>query len=85
MDYYALMSGVGLVGSALVIAAFFANQQGWLAASDRRYSLTNLVGALLILASLYAEWNLPSAVIEAFWAAISLYGLWRSGRAAAKT
>jgi hypothetical protein len=60
--------------------AFFANQQGWLSASDWRYSLVNLAGALLILISLYAEWNLPSAVIEAFWAAISLYGLWRARR-----
>jgi hypothetical protein len=78
--YYTLMAALGLVGSALVIFAFFANQQGWLTAADRRYSLTNLAGALLILISLYAEWNLPSAVIEGFWAAISLYGLWRSRR-----
>jgi hypothetical protein len=78
--YYTLMAGLGLLGSALVIFAFFANQQGWLTAADRRYSLVNLAGAVLILISLYAEWNLPSAVIEAFWAAISLYGLWRSRR-----
>jgi hypothetical protein len=82
MDYYAFMSLLGLVGSAFVIAAFFANQQGWVVSADWRYSLANLVGALLILVSLYAEWNLPSAVIEAFWAAISLYGLWRWWRAA---
>ncbi|MBN8995711.1 MAG: hypothetical protein J0H94_10830 [Rhizobiales bacterium] len=78
--YYTLMAGLGLVGSALVIIAFFANQQGWLSASDPRYSVVNLAGALLILISLYAEWNLPSAVIESFWAAISLYGLWRARR-----
>jgi hypothetical protein len=77
MDYYALMAALGLVGSALIVVAYFANLRGALAASDWRYSLTNLSGALLILVSLYAEWNLPSAVIEAFWAAISLYGLWR--------
>jgi hypothetical protein len=80
MDGAAVMAGLGLVGSACVIVAFFANQQGWLPVSDWRYSLVNLVGALLILVSLYAEWNLPSAVIEAFWAAISVYGLVRAGR-----
>jgi hypothetical protein len=79
--YEIFMAAVGLLGSGLVILAFFASQQGWLDASDRRYLLANLFGAVLILVSLYAEWNLPSAVIEAFWAAISLYGLLRSRRA----
>ncbi len=78
MDYYTFMSALGLVGSFLVIAAYFANQQGWLASSDWRYSVANLAGASLILISLFAEWNLPSVVMEAFWAAISIYGLWRS-------
>jgi len=36
---------------------------------------TDLAGALLILVSLFAEWNLPSVVVEGFWAAISVYGL----------
>ncbi len=68
----------GFVGAAFVIGAFFANQQGWLSSDDWRFPLTNLVGAALIMASLYAEWNFPSAVIEAFWIVISAYGLVRS-------
>jgi hypothetical protein len=75
------MATLGLVGSACVIFAFFINQQGWLSAADWRYSALNLFGAVLILLSLWVEWNLPAAVIEAFWAAISLYGLWRWWRA----
>ena len=70
----------GFVGAALVIAAFFANQQGWLASDDWRFPLANLVGAALIMTSLYAEWNFPSAVIEGFWIVISAYGLLRSAR-----
>jgi Na+-translocating ferredoxin:NAD+ oxidoreductase RnfD subunit len=78
VTYYTFMAALGLFGSGLVIWAYFANQQGWMSANGWRYSALNLVGALLILASLYAEWNMPSAFIEAFWAAISLYGLLRA-------
>lgn len=67
----------GFMGAALVVVAYFANQQGWLASDDWRFPAANLIGALLILVSLYTEWNFPSAVIEGFWALISLYGLLR--------
>ncbi len=68
----------GFCGAALIIAAYFANQKGWLASTDWRFPAINLVGAILIFGSLFVQWNLPSAVIEAFWIAISLYGLLRS-------
>jgi Na+-translocating ferredoxin:NAD+ oxidoreductase RnfD subunit len=70
----------GCIGAALVVIAYLGNQQGWLPTDDRRYPLVNLIGALLILASLYRDWNLPAAVIEAFWAMISLYGLAKQRR-----
>jgi len=66
---------VGLIGAAIFVVAYFANQARWLDARDWRFPAANLVGALLILFSLFGEWNLPSVVIEAFWAAISVYGL----------
>lgn len=68
----------GIIGTAIIVGAYFANQQDWLSSRDWRFTLANLIGALLILSSFYAEWNLPSVVIELFWAAISLYGLLRS-------
>jgi hypothetical protein len=71
----------GFVGAALIIAAYFANQSGWLRSSDWRFPAANLLGAILILASLFVQWNFPSAVIEGFWIAISIYGLMRSRNA----
>ena len=70
----------GFIGAAIFVGAYFANQQRWLSSEDWRYPLANLIGALLILVSLVYEWNLPSVVIEAFWAAISVYGIAKAWR-----
>lgn len=75
VDYHTL---AGFAGAIVLMVAYFASQQGWLTADDWRFPLGNLIGSLLIMVSLYTAWNLPSAVIECFWAAISLYGLARS-------
>src|SRR4051812_37153218 len=68
---------VGFIGVAIVLVAYFSNQQGWLSSEDWRFPAANLVGAVLILASLVVEWNFPSAVIEVAWILISVYGLVR--------
>jgi len=72
----------GLIGSAIVVTAYLLNQTGRLSSSDWRFPAANLVGAGAILLSLTDAWNLPAAVIEFFWAAISLYGLARALRTA---
>ena len=68
----------GFVGAAIIVVAYFAMQQRWLNALDWRFPAANLLGSLLILISLWFEWNFPSVVIEIFWALISLMGLARS-------
>jgi hypothetical protein len=73
-------AAAGLVGAAIVVVAYWANQRGALASDDARFPLANLLGALLILASFATAWNLPGALIEVFWIAISLYGLARRWR-----
>jgi hypothetical protein len=65
----------GLVGVCFIVAAYFANQKRWLNSDDWRFPAANLVGSVLILMSLFVQWNTPSAVIEVIWAAISVYGL----------
>jgi hypothetical protein len=68
---------LGMFGSAIVIVAYFAVARGSIAANSKPYYLTNLIGAALIFTSLWWAWNLPAAIVEVFWAAISLYGLAR--------
>lgn len=72
----------GMAGAVLVIAAYLANQAKRLPSNDWRFPAANLLGAALILVSLYNAWNLPAALVEVFWGAISLYGLTQAKRAA---
>ena len=76
-DVYTL---AGLAGTGILIVAYFTNQIGRLPSDDWRFPFANLVGSSLIMASLLVQWNLPSVVIEAFWIAISLYGVARQAR-----
>jgi hypothetical protein len=80
-----LYMAAGFAGAVLVILAYLANQIGRLPSDDWRFPGANLAGSILILISLASAWNFPSAVIEFFWMAISLYGLlrplWRSSEA----
>jgi hypothetical protein len=66
---------IGFAGAAMLMVAYFANQQRWLSSEDWRYPAANLAGSLLILVSLFFTWNFPSIVIEVFWALISIWGL----------
>ena len=68
----------GFLGAAIIVVAYLAVQQRWLNALDWRFPAANVAGSLLILVSLWFEWNFPSVVIEIFWAAISFLGLVRS-------
>jgi hypothetical protein len=73
-----LFTACGIVGVACYVVAYFAALQGWADARGWRFPAANLIGALLLLVSLYDAWNLPSVIIESFWAVISLYGVARS-------
>ncbi|HYZ24062.1 MAG TPA: hypothetical protein VE690_18080 [Rhodopila sp.] len=75
-----ILTACGMAGTAVIVIAYFGNLSGRLPSADWRFPMANLAGSLLILGSLMQAWNLPSVVIEVFWAAISLYGLWRSIR-----
>jgi hypothetical protein len=81
--YIDLPTACGIVGASIFVTVYFANLRGWLQSTDWRYPAANMAGALLILVSLIQEWNLPSVLIEAFWAAISLYGVIRNLRRSA--
>lgn len=68
---------VGLIGSALFVAGFaYANA---VPAMDKvLFNLVNLVGAILLLISLWVHFNLAAFVLEVCWGLIALAGLVKS-------
>lgn len=75
---------IGLIGMIMIVIAYYLNLMGRLHIKQIRYSLMNLMGALLLLLSLCFHFNLGSFMIEIFWVAISLVGVLRSFRQSAQ-
>jgi hypothetical protein len=65
---------VGFAGMACIIAAY-AYLTFDQAPNPFVLHGTNLAGAALLTVSLLVHTNLPSLVLEGFWAAIAIYGL----------
>ena len=77
MPGFAIHDVAGVIGSVIVIVAYFATQAGWFSANDPRFAWANLAGAVLIIFSLLMDWNLAAFIMEIFWILISLFGLAR--------
>ena len=67
----------GSLGVAMIVCAYLFLQLGRVASDSLRYLLANALGAGLILISLSVEFNFSAFLIEAFWLAISVFGMWR--------
>jgi drug/metabolite transporter (DMT)-like permease len=72
MSWYDIL---GTIGVAVIILAYVLLQIERLRSDELLYSLLNAVGAMLILFTLYYDFNFPSFVVEFFWLVISLFGI----------
>ena len=69
-----LANVVGMIGSALMVIAYaYSNMAKTM--DFRLFNLLNLVGALLLIASLTVHFNMASMALEIVWAAIAALGL----------
>jgi hypothetical protein len=73
-EYYDV---VGTMGVILIVVTYFLLQTGKMRSNSLMYSVNNAVGAILILFSLYFEFNVPAFLIEFFWLLISIIGMVR--------
>lgn len=74
------MSGpdaLGVVGVLLILLAYAGATMGRLDPKRAPALMLNLAGALLILLSLYFDFNLSAVLMEAAWAVVALIGLIR--------
>jgi hypothetical protein len=78
MSGYAWYDALGNVGVALIVGSYLALQLGRLRGESALYSGLNAIGAALVLVSLAFDFNLSAFIVEAFWVAISLFGLVRA-------
>lgn len=68
---------IGMFGTCSIVVAYFLIQLDKMDPKGVLYNLLNLIGAILLLISLCINFNLASFVIELFWIAASLVGLYR--------
>ena len=66
---------LGTAGVATIVITYILLQTERVRSDSFYYSLLNAFGAILILISLYFEFNFPSFVVEFFWLLISLFGI----------
>ncbi len=72
MDIY---QGIGFIGMVFVVIAYLLLQINKYTIKSLQYQLLNLVGAILLLISLFVHFNLGSFIIEVFWIIITIYGI----------
>lgn len=72
---------ISIGGALLILAAYGANQMGWLGPSRPLYNVLNLVGAVIltVIAFRGSQWGF--VLMESVWAVISVPPLVRSLRA----
>ena len=69
---------VGLLGTLMVLGAFFLLQAGRVSGTNIGYQLLNLFGAGGVLVSLLGTFNPAVFLLELTWVLISGYGIARS-------
>ena len=65
----------GMAGFVVYVCNYFALSSGYFHADQRRYFVFNLCAASLVLIGLAGAFNLPAALIQGFWIALSAFAI----------
>jgi hypothetical protein len=71
---YGIADAIGMCGSVIFLLAFiYANRAETI--NKLLFNAANLIGAIMLMISLWVKFNLAAFVLEAAWAVIALTGL----------
>jgi len=73
-----MLVAAGIVGVCLGMLNYWLLVTGRVVSDGAAYLLINVAAAVLLLASLLEQFNLPTLMINAFYLGVSVWGLWRN-------
>ncbi len=79
---FALADGVGLLGSVIIVCAYYLATRNILPADRVLFNACNIAGGALVMVSLVYRPNLGAIVIEVMFLLIAALAIWRNLRGA---
>ncbi|WP_170337195.1 CBU_0592 family membrane protein [Ruegeria arenilitoris] len=79
---FVLADGIGLIGSIIIVCAYYLATRGILPADKVLFNACNIVGGALVMVSLIYRPNLGAIVIEVMFLLIAVLAIWRNVRSA---
>ena len=70
-----MLQAISILGALAVLAAFAANQFGWIKPSQLSYALANFAGSGILTAVAIIDWQIGFVLLQGSWALVSLVGI----------
>jgi hypothetical protein len=70
-----MLQAISILGAVAVLAAFAANQFGWIKPSQLSYALANFVGSGILTAVAVVDQQVGFVLLQGAWALVSLVGI----------
>ena len=70
-----MLQAISILGALAILAAFVANQLGWIKPSQLSYALANFVGAAILTAVAVVDRQIGFVLLQGTWTLVSLVGI----------
>ena len=72
-----MLQVISVFGSLAILAAFAANQRGWISPSQLSYAAANFVGAAILTVVAIVDQQVGFILLQGTWTLVSLIGIVR--------